>query len=235
MNDRPVRAAALAVVAGLLLAGCAADPASPDAGGPPTPAVSTSAEADGQGPYDEPSPDREDGSTSAEATDLTAPTSDDGSDTGSDTGSGGGLEMPQAPEPSLSSLSELIGPSSTSPLVTVPLPRAASARGRLLARFPTVLRPTRAARVQSSSLSPSGDRLRVGLVASTTLSPEEVLLAYRTRLARHGLVELTTPPTFVGSQAAAFRGDGSVVTVTATPDGSRTSYSVHATLRPGRR
>jgi hypothetical protein len=142
--------------------------------------------------------------------------------------------MPDAPEPTVSSLSELLRRSDPGPLVTTPLPRAASAQGRLLRRFPDALRPTRAARVQSSSISPSGDRLQVGLVATSSLSPEEVLLVYRTRLARHGMTEAATPPSVAGSTAAAFRRGGSVVTVTVTPRGSGAAYAVHASLRAER-
>ncbi len=70
----------------------------------------------------------------------------------------------------------------------------------------------------------------MGLVASTPLSPGKVLLAYRLRLVRRGLVEQDAPATLPGSQAAAFRRGRSAVTVTVTRDGRRTSYSVVATL-----
>ena len=112
-------------------------------------------------------------------------------------------------------------------------PDAASARGRLVTSFPLALRPTRATRVETSSISPSGNRLQVALVASTSLAPADVLLAYRTRLAGRGLVEQAAPPAIVGSQAAAFRRGRSTVTVTATPQGSGTSYSVQASLHTG--
>ena len=139
--------------------------------------------------------------------------------------------MPESPESPVSSLAELLAPTNPAPLVTTPLPRGGSAQGRLLRQFPDALRPPRGARVESSSLSPMGDRLQVGLVATTSLSPEQVLIAYRTRLARRGMDETATPPSVAGSNAAAFRRGDSVVTVTVTPRGSGSSYAVHASLR----
>ena len=76
-----------------------------------------------------------------------------------------------------------------------------------------------------------GDRLQVGLVATTSLPPAQVLRAYRTRLARRGMDETAAPPSVAGSQAAAFRRGDSVVTVTVSPRGSGSSYAVHASLR----
>ena len=259
MNSRPVRVAVIGVVAGLLLGGCGADEASPDAA---TPAASTDAAtgspsagaaADGpgstkdrarNGAKDSATDEADDGTRAPQPTESSeAPEPSESSESpespespgtgGTAPGSAPALEMPEAPEAPVSSLAQLLPPTNPAPLVTTPLPRAASAEGRLLRSFPDALRPTRAARVQSSSLSPMGDRLQVGLVASTSLSPDQVLLAYRTRLARRGLDETAAPPSVAGSRAAAFRRGDSVVTVTVTREGSRTSYSVHASLRAG--
>jgi len=233
MNTRPARIAVLGVAACLVLGGCGADAASPeDTSGSP------SAAAGSAGP---PSPSagkasgKASGETGGEAggeAGGSGAAEIDGSGAGD--GTSPGLEVPQAPEAPVTSLAQLLPPSDPAPLVTSPLPRAASARGRLVRRFPATLRPTRAARVQSSSVSPSGDRLQVGLVATTTLSAPQVLLAYRARLARRGLTETTAPPALAGSEAAAFRRGDSVVTVTVTPRGSGATYSLHASLRAGR-
>lgn len=155
--------------------------------------------------------------------------SDGGGDSGAD--SGAGLEMPEAPEEEVTSLSELLEPASTAPLVSAPLPRPASARGRLVAGFPAVLRPTRGTAVESSSVSPSGDRLQAGLTGSSSRSPDAVLLGYRTRWTRRGLLEQAAPVAAPGSWAAAFRRGRSVVTLTVSTRGSRTTYVVHASLR----
>ena len=247
MNTRPVTVAVIGVVASLLLGGCGADGASRDTA-PPGAAPSESAAASPSA--SEQATDRKDsgGEDRAAARGQASDRTDDEPDAPNDAaekpappsgtspspGSAPALEMPEAPEPTVSSLSELLPPSNPAPLVTTPLPRAATAEGRLLSGFPDALRPTRATRVQSSSVSPSDDRLQVGLVATSAQSPAQVLLAYRTRLARRGMTETATPPSVAGSQAAAFRRDGSVVTVTVTPRGSGTSYSVHASLRAGR-
>lgn len=254
MNSRPVRVAVIGVVASLLLGGCGADEASPDAttaaSSRATASPSTGAASDGPGSSKDrarngagnegkggtrapqPSASVSSGSGDAPSGDS-SPDSPDSAADGTAPGSAPALEMPEAPEAPVSSLAELLPPTNPAPLVTTPLPRAGSAEGRLLSQFPGALRPTRAARVQSSSLSPMGDRLQVGLVATTSLSADQVLLAYRTRLARRGLDETAAPPSVAGSRAAAFRRGDSVVTVTVTPDGSRTSYAVHASLRAG--
>lgn len=249
MNTRPVRVAVIGVAAVLLLGGCGADEASPDAVSPgPTSSGSASSKAapatPGGGASEQASPaDRaEEGEAMDQAEDQTEDEAGDGGDRAAQPGPGDSpadgsapaLEMPEAPAPTVSSLSQLLPPANPAPLVTTPLPRAATAQGRLLRQFPDALRPTRATRVQSSSVSPSGDRLQVGLVATTSLSSAQVLLAYRTRLALRGMVETATPPSVAGSRAAAFRRDDSVVTVTVTPRGSGTSYAVHASLRAER-
>lgn len=229
----------------LLLVGCGGTDPTPGASSTPTPtdastesstdsstASSSAATPSPSAATESPAPTSSAGSPSAsdEGTD-TDPES--GSDDGSDGGSEPGLEMPEAPEPTVDSLSELLDDVRTAPLVTAPLPRAADARGRLVTGFPGFLRPTRASRVASSSVSPSGPRLQVALVGSTALAPADVLVAYRTRLAGRGLSEQAAPATSPGSTAAAFRRGRSVVTITATSRGSGTDYSVHASLHAG--
>lgn len=252
MNTRPVRVAVIGVVAGLLLGGCGADGASPDAGSSGADAASPSpgGRANGTAPTEERTKDgaekhkgrsadqpdgAEDGAAQPSPSATPSSGTEDGTDDGSARdGSAPALEMPEAPEPTVSSLSELLPPTNPAPLVTTPLPRAASAEGRLLRQVPDVVRPTRATQVRSSSVSPSGDRLQVGVVATTSLSPDQVLLAYRARLTHRGLVETATPPSVAGSRAAAFRRGDSVVTVTVTPRGSGATYAVHASLRAER-
>ncbi|NPD03657.1 hypothetical protein HN031_03040 [Nocardioides sp. zg-1308] len=239
----------------LLLAGCGGEGQAPDeaTGSSPvsssgSPSAPPTSQAPGDGHEDgpdgssSPGPDATAEAPTGSASVSPDPSAEAGEEPGSDEESqdatsqedgSAGLEMPEEPEPEVTSLSELLEEVGSAPLVAEPLPAAASATGRLVTRFPAVLRPTRAARVESSSISPSGDRLQVSLVASTSLDPAEVLMSYRTRLARRGLTELAAPAAAAGSQAVAFRRGRSTVTVTATPEGSRTSYSVHASLRAG--
>lgn len=243
MNMRTLRVALIGVLTSALLVGCGADQTSPNASPTPSGSAGASPSDDATATTGE-EPDGSKKSSSAGSSDPESESSDptegstpgDGGDQANGTSQedgGAGLEMPKEPEPSVNSLSELLGSVGGAPLVSTPLPRAASAQGRLVSRFPTFLRPARASRVGSSSISPSGNRLQVTLVASTPLAPEDVLLAYRTRLGGRGLGELAAPATAAGSVAAAFRRGRSVVTITATEDGSSTSYSVQATLSAG--
>ena len=220
-------------------AGGPATGATPSASSTSTPGGSDDATAPGAGTSPEDGsgeratwPDDTDSDDEQDPGDRTD-TVDEGDDGG---GGDGGLEMPTELEADDGdvSLSELLTEIDDSPLVSAPLPRPASARGRLVRGYPAALRPPRASRVQSSSVSPSGDRLQVGLVGSSSLSSDQLLLAYRTRLSHRGMTERTPPATAPGTSAASFRRGRSVVTLTVT-DGPRTSYALHATLLAGRR
>ena len=246
-----LRVALPGVVMSLLLVGCGGDPTPSGAGSTSSPSTGTTSTSSPAAPDSSAAPQETTGTPSASgsakandgtADDTSGESSDGGpapgddssqNDDGSGADTGAGLEVPEAPEETVASLSELLEDVRTAPLVTAPLPRAESARGRLVTSFPPALRPTRATRVETSSISPSGDRLQVALVASTRLAPEDVLLAYRTRLAGRGLVEQTAPPATAGSQAAAFRRGRSTVTVSVAPQGSGASYSVLASLHAG--
>ncbi|WP_139306447.1 hypothetical protein [Nocardioides exalbidus] len=248
---RPVKAGILRLVllgaaTSLVLAGCGhdttpADGSSPSAGASTSPAGSGSGDGtttpgtgSGTGSGQGSGQSTQSGSPSASPSASGSSGGSDGSSSGTTgDGTGAGLEVPEAAPETVDSLSELLGSMDSRPLVTAPLPRPASARGRLVGGFPTVLRPTSASRVVTSGISPSGDRLQVGLVASSRLSVTEVLLAYRTRLGKRGVVELADPPTTAGSVAGSFRRQGSRITITATSEGSRTTYSIHATLVAG--
>ncbi|MCY7402933.1 MAG: hypothetical protein LH477_18640 [Nocardioides sp.] len=243
---RPVRLAVLGIVTAVLLAGCSNESADPSAETPSSveSAPSTGGDADTEGSEPEQggasSSSDGDPSASPDTGSGAEPGNDDGdSDSDSDStspdyGATSGAEMPMAPETSPTSLSELLPAQSSRPLISLPLPRSATARGRLVGQFPKFLRPTRASTVETSSLSPAGDRLQATLVGATLLSPEAVLRAYRVRLGARGLAEDTAPPTVGGSQAAAFRRGLSAVTVTVTAQGAGSSYSVHAVLHAGR-
>jgi len=237
MTMRTRRVALAGVVMSLLLVGCGGDPTPSGAGSTPAPSAATPSVRSSAAPDTSAAADkmtsRPSATGQASGSDDPEGTTSGDSGTGAEPGSGAGLEMPEAPDETVESLSELLEGVRTAPLVTAPLPDAASARGRLVTRFPPSLRPTRATRVETSSISPSGDRLQVALVASTTLAPADVLLAYRTRLAARGLVEQSAPPATAGSQAAAFRRGRSTVTISVAPQGAGTSYSVLASLHTG--
>jgi hypothetical protein len=84
--------------------------------------------------------------------------------------------------------------------------------------------------VSTRTVSPSGDRVQVAMVASVGRGPVAVLRFYRIAFSRLGLHEVHTRPA-PGSSAAAFASSTGSVVVTATPGADRTStYSVFATL-----
>lgn len=255
MTMRPVKAGILRLVllgaaTSLVLAGCGhdttpADGSSPSAGASTSPAGSGSGDGTttpgtgggtggGTGSGTGSGQSTQSGSPSASPSASGSSGGSDGSSSGTaGDGTGAGLEVPEAAPETVDSLSELLEPVGSAPLLTAPLPRAAQAQGRLVGQYPTVLRPVRSSRIDSSAISPSAGRLQVSLVASSGLEPEQVLVAYRTRLAARGLVELSTPVTGAGSVAAAFERGRSTITITATGAGARTSYVVHATLHVG--
>ena len=245
----------LGAAAILLLVGCGGEPPSTSAAPSSTPSASAdpstspsttpsttpdteplaaeptdAAPSDGTGSRDV---GDEDGTTGTEPVDATG--TDPGDDGGSSTTEDApALEMPVDGAGPGDHLSELLDQRHRGPLVTLPLPRAASASARLVTGFPSVLRPTGSSLVETSSLSPDRVRLQVGMVASTSRSLEHVLVAYRRRLIAHGLVEQDAPPAVPGSTAATFRRGPTTVTVTVTVEGSRTTYIVQASLHAGR-
>ena len=221
---RGLRAALLGGAAGLLLVGCGN--AAPTPGGDPSSAAAS------PGAPTAPA-DQTDSPSGGDASANTDAQSDAQSDSQSDDESVPGPELPEVPEQEATSLAELLTGVTTAPLATAPLPRAASAGGRLVGGFPSFLRPARSSRVDTSSVSTSESNLQVALVGSTSLPPGDVLLAYRTRLAGRGLAEQAPPAVPAGSDAAEFRRGRSTVTVTVTPQGSRTRYSVLAFLHAG--
>ncbi len=230
--------AAAVVLVALLLAGCAASPVGEPS--PGKPGAPPSARAAGPAPTEDGgAPTGHDGAaggTGDGATDAGTDGPDPGAEPTSGSGGlstregGAGLEMPEAPEPIVESLAELLAEQSRAPLVPTPLPGAASAVGRLAPGFPRVLRPIRSTTVASSSISPSGRWLQVALVGTTRLRPEQVLVALRTRLASRGLTEQPAPPSAPDSASLAFRRGQSAVTVTVTTAGAGTSYSIAASL-----
>ncbi|WP_297626846.1 hypothetical protein [Nocardioides sp.] len=237
---RRLRAAVLGSVTALVLVGCASHVSTPraDSGARAPDQVSTGPAPTSAGAAD-PRATATPSAVAPPATDPEGPHEDvtpGGNDgTSSDEGSVDEreAEMPVAPEDADVDLSDLLAEPDVAPLVSKPLPRMASAVGRLVGQFPALLRPTERSAVESSSISPSGDRLQVGLVASTSLAPHEVLLAFRTRLALRGLVERQAPAVVLGSESAAFRRGGSVITLIVSANGGRTTYSVHAALHAG--
>jgi len=218
-------ASATALTAALVLTGCSE--ARPSADAPGTTSLPSDGSDGGAAPVTP-------GDLAADPADPSAEESSGGSAaTGME---GGGQELPESTEDGgLPGLSE-DQPSSGAdgdPLVSRPLPRSASASGRLVAGYPTAAMPTaRHSRIDTSSVSSSDSRVQVALVATTDRTAATVLRFYRLHLAGLGFTE--RPTTAVGgSEAAAFRRGSDVATVTVTPTRTGTSYSVFGTLHAG--
>ena len=116
----------------------------------------------------------------------------------------------QAPGPA--GLPETVVPG---PSLTGPLPATGSANGAVVKGFPTTVVPVPdGLTVVSSAVSASGDRLQVGLQASSDSSPSDVQASYVTALSAAGFT-VGDSPALPGSTATAFtRGpDGLVLTV----------------------
>lgn len=117
------------------------------------------------------------------------------------------------------------------PSLSGPLPATGSANGTVVTGFPTTVVPILdGLTVVSSSVSASGDRLQVGLQASSAAAPADVQAAYVAALSAAGFT-VADSPALPGSTATAFtRGpDGLVLTVTARTGGG-TELSVAGTL-----
>lgn len=123
-------------------------------------------------------------------------------------------------------------PRPTTPSLTGPLPATASAQGeRLVAGFPSQVIPVLAGiQVVASSVSGQGDRLQVGLEASSTADPATVTSRYVQSFRDAGFA-VAPSPAISGSTATQFvRGvDGAVLTVTGRVGGG-TELTIAATL-----
>jgi hypothetical protein len=143
-------------------------------------------------------------------------------------GAHGGVEVLPETTSTPSTLPGLERGTEDSPIFRTAPARTAQASGRLVAGYPAaVLGPAPRSRVVSSSVSPSGNRVQLALVAHRSGNPDAVLRYYRIRLGDRGFVEVPTSAVG-GATAAAFqRDDGSVVV---TSGGRPGSYSVFATV-----
>lgn len=178
--------------------------------GSPTTSAASTASADGR-PSGEAGPGP---STAAGST----PGSTPGSGQESPHGTGGtepGAEVLPTPAADVSTgayhLPGLAAPSAKpagTPLVTAP--RAGTARGALVATFPTALAPPAGSTIRSSSLSVSGRTVQAALVARSSASVSRTLLHYRTGLAALGFREQRTQGPENRPAAAFVRGHESV-------------------------
>lgn len=241
LNRRLACAGLLIVIAAGGTAGCAADSDSgPESGSrgaasADTSSSSTAPDSTGGAKPKSPNPtsseDDEPSTTASPTKDpaLTPPT--------------GALEMPPTTSPAEGSsgtgsestmaeqLAEAAKKQDHSPLLSRPLPAGARANGSVVAGFPEFLRPVGNGAVVSSSLSPSGDKLQVALVATTGQRPDEVALRLREQLSQRSMRETQRAPASApGTETFTFTRGSSSVTVTVSREGNETTYTVFGTL-----
>lgn len=222
-----IRAAGAVALVALLATGCGGAEPDGNAGSPAGPSAAeagTSEPSPASGPR---SGKGRAGDGSSEASTATSPGAEmppeeSGSAAAGAAGSGEGVAATGLPG--------LTPARPTGPLVPSPMPRSASATGRLVTGFPELLRPPARSSVVSSSLAAAAPRLQVALVGATPQGPEAVLGTYRARLTRQGLRERAAPPSVAGSEAVAFARGPSSVTVTVRREGARTTYTVFGVL-----
>ncbi|WP_421741979.1 hypothetical protein [Cellulomonas sp.] len=134
----------------------------------------------------------------------------------SDGGAAGALAseiLPSQP-PGPGKLSDLAA-APPGPSLTGPLPATGAANGAVVKGFPTEVVPIlEGLTVVSSSVSSSGDRLQVGLQASSSSAPADVRAAYAAALGGAGFTE-SESPAVAGATAAEFThgADGLVLTL----------------------
>lgn len=122
-------------------------------------------------------------------------------------------------------------PDSTPPapkaLVSAPLPATASARGSIVKGFPAVIPQAPESTITFSSVATEGDRMQMGLEATTSVSADGVLSYYRTVFEPLGLVAAPAPAV-EGSAALSFvrGGNGITVTVSTSAGSARAHYIV---------
>lgn len=117
-------------------------------------------------------------------------------------------------------------------LVSFPLPKAASATGKIVAGFPSDALPLApGSHVSSSSVSPQGKTLQVSLVATAAnAEPLAVMQFYQTHLGVLGLGAAQAPAS-AGSTAMWFTRGTDKVTITVTAaKGGETNYIIFGVL-----
>lgn len=115
------------------------------------------------------------------------------------------------------------------PLMTGRIPANASALDRIVAGFPSVMPLAAQSTVLTSSISSSGTRLQATLDATSELSPTMVADFYRSAFAALSLAGSDVPAT-EGSIGMIFSRGRDSVTLTVTPRGDGTRYSLFGVL-----
>lgn len=116
-------------------------------------------------------------------------------------------------------------------LFSGPMPKPASAVGKLAVGFPAVIPVAQGSKIADSSVSSSANFLQATLTAKTSLSPKAVIAFYQSEFAKVSLPG-SPLPAVGGSTAFDFARDGNSITLTVTPSSSGGStYTVLGVLR----
>lgn len=108
--------------------------------------------------------------------------------------------------------------------VAAPLPKSASASGKLVDGYPAKVIPqVPGSTVGKSSIASEDRHLQVTLDASTDQKVSDIVAFYRSRLAPYGMYDAAAPAV-AGATSVQFARDGNSVTLTVTPGDKGTSY-----------
>ncbi|RDV43399.1 hypothetical protein DOE76_18070 [Leifsonia sp. ku-ls] len=108
--------------------------------------------------------------------------------------------------------------------IAAPLPKTASASGKLVDGYPAKVIPqVPGSKVGTSSVASEDTHLQVTLDASTDQKVNDIVAFYRSKLAAYGMYDAAAPAV-AGATSVQFARDGNSVTLTVTPGDKGTSY-----------
>ena len=120
------------------------------------------------------------------------------------------------------------------PLVTAPLPKTASAKGKLVAGFPSEVIPIPSGlTISSSSVATQGDHLQATVVGTSTASEADVQSFYQAAFAKLGMTAAVAPAGASDTATTFSRGSDSI-TVTTTAQTSGTALSIFGVFTAGK-
>jgi hypothetical protein len=159
----------------------------------------------------------------------------------------GGLTPTAAPSPTptraAGSGSEVLPPTATpttphlgvdpTPLVTAPLPKTASATGKLVTGFPSgVISIPADTKVTSSAISTQGNRMQATLVGTSAAPVGDVLSYFEAACTKLGLTSTVTPSA-PGTQATSCARGNDRITVTTEAQPGGTRFTIFALFTAG--
>ena len=126
-----------------------------------------------------------------------------------------------------------LGTEST-PLVTEPLPKSASATGKLVTGFPTdVISLPAGMKIESSSIATQGVHMQVTVVGTSAASVGDVQSYFQAVFTKLGLTAVVTPAA-PGTTATSYSRSSDSITVTTSADSGGTHVSVFAVFTAGK-